>query len=68
MLPSELQEPVWIFPFEGMTIGDSFFIPTVHSAEMIYVIDSRAKAAGVRVKVFNAVKDDCMGVRVWRIS
>ena len=60
-------EPEWIFPFDGMEVGDSFFIPTLRFAEMIYAIDSGAKRAGVRVKCFITVKDDHIGVRTWRI-
>jgi len=34
---------------------------------MIYAVDSGAKRAGVKVKIFQTMKDDVMGVRVWRI-
>ena len=61
------EEPVWIFPFEGMDVGDSFFIPTLSPAKMIYVVDTRAKAAGVKVRCYTSVNtDNCIGVRVWR--
>lgn len=59
-------EPEWVFPFQGMAVGDSFFIPTVRPAALIYIIDTRAKEAKVRVKAFAAIKDGCLGVRVWR--
>jgi hypothetical protein len=49
-----------------MDVGDSFFVPTLTPAQMIYVIDTRAKAAGVRIRVYTAIKDGCIGVRVWR--
>ena len=42
-------EPVWGFPFEWMSIGDSFFIPTLKPEEMLYVIDTRAKDAKVKI-------------------
>lgn len=61
-----LTEPEWIFPFEAMNVGDSFFIPTLRPVEMIYVIDTRAKVAKVKVKTFPSSKDGCLGVRVWR--
>lgn len=67
MTPSQLKEPEWVFPFEVMGIGDSFFIPTLRLAEMIYAIDSGAKRAGVRVKAYITVKDDHIGVRAWRV-
>ena len=60
-------EPEWVFPLEQMNVGDSFFIPTLKPSSMIYAIDAGAKRAVVRVKAFQTMKDDCMGVRVWRI-
>lgn len=64
----KLIEPEWIFPFPGMEVGDSFFIPTVRPAALIYVIDSRAKAYGIKVKSYTTSKEGHLGVRVWRIS
>jgi len=61
------REPEWIFPFEGMEVGNSFFIPTVKIAETIYVVDTRAKEAKVKVKAYAAMKEGCIGVRVWRV-
>ncbi|NBS68427.1 hypothetical protein EBT31_05870 [bacterium] len=61
------REPVWIFPFEGMSVGDSFFIPTLQTANMLYVVDTRAKVAGLRVKAFAVIENGYLGVRVWRI-
>lgn len=63
-----LQEPEWILPFEFMRVGDSFFVPTLKPAEMIYNIDSAAKRAKVKVKIYTSSKDGCLGVRVWRVS
>ena len=60
-------EPEWVFPLEQMNVGDSFFIPTLKPSSMIYAIDAGGKRARVRVKSFQTMKDDCMGVRVWRI-
>jgi hypothetical protein len=62
------EEPEWLFPFEGMSVGDSFFIPTLKPANMIYIVDTRAKAAKIRVRIFTTVDDDCLGVRVWRVG
>lgn len=61
-----LEEPEWIFPFQGMEVGDSFFIPTLKPAEMIYIVDSRAKAYGIKVKAYAMSKEGHLGVRVWR--
>ena len=64
----DLTEPEWIFPFDGMNVGDSFFVPTLKPAEMIYIVDTRAKVAKIRVRAYTAVNDDCLGVRVWRVA
>lgn len=65
---SLIEEPTWIFPFEGMSVGDSFFIPTLSPAKMIYIIDTAAKKAKVRVRAYTASNDGYLGVRVWRIG
>lgn len=65
---TKLSEPEWIFPFDAMEIGDSFFIPTLKPSELIYVADTRAKVAGLRVKAYPASKDGRLGVRVWRVG
>jgi hypothetical protein len=50
-----------------MEVGDSFFIPTLRFAEMIYAIDCGSKRAGIKVKSYIATKDNHIGVRTWRI-
>jgi hypothetical protein len=66
-MASEFQEPEWLFPFEALGIGDSFFVPTLQPAPMTYIIDTRAKAAKCKVRTDIRVENDCLGVRVWRI-
>jgi hypothetical protein len=68
MTPSELKEPEWIFPFQGMEIGDSFFIPTLRFAEIMYAVDSGSKRDKTRVKCYVTVKDSHLGIRVWRVG
>jgi len=51
-----------------MEIGDSFFIPTMRSAEIIYSVTEAAKSHGIRTKAFTMMKDGIMGVRVWRLN
>jgi hypothetical protein len=63
-----VSEPEWIFPFQGMGVGDSFFIPTLKFAEMIYAIDCGAKRSGIKVKSYIATKDKHLGVRTWRVA
>jgi hypothetical protein len=65
---NQIPEPEWIFPFDGMNVGDSFFIPTLRPAELLFVVDNRAKAARVKVKAYPSSKDGRLGIRVWRIS
>lgn len=64
----KLVEPEWVFPFQGMEVGDSFFIPTVRPAALLYVVDTRAKAYGIKVKAYPASKEGHLGVRVWRVG
>lgn len=59
-------EPVWGFPFEWMSIGQSFFVPTLKPATMLYILDTRAKDAKVKIKAYTSMKDGVLGVRVWR--
>jgi len=59
-------EPEWVFPFEQMEHGESFFIPTVKTSNMIYAAETGAKKAKVKVKTFVTTKDGHLGVRVWR--
>ena len=61
-------EPEWVFPYDGMSIGDSFFVPTMRPAYMIYVVDVTSKRAKVKVKAFKTTKDGVLGVRVWRVG
>jgi len=68
MIPSELKEPEWIFPFQGMEIGDNIYIPTLRFAEMMYAVDSGSKRDKTRVKCYVTVKDSHVGVRVWRVG
>jgi hypothetical protein len=65
---NRIPEPEWIFPFDGMNVGDSFFIPTLRPAELLFVVDNRAKVAKVKVKAFPSSKDGRLGIRVWRIG
>ena len=66
-MTEKLEEPEWVLPFDLMRVGDSFFIPTLRPADMIYIVDTRAKVAGVRIKSYPSIKDGCLGLRVWRV-
>lgn len=63
----QLPEPEWIFPFSSMEVGDSFFIPTLRFAQIIYAIDCGSKRADIKVKSYITVKDKHIGVRTWRV-
>ena len=64
---SLIKEPEWIFPFEAMSVGDSFFVPTLKPSPIIYAIETGAKRAKVVVKAYVTEKDGCLGVRAWRV-
>jgi hypothetical protein len=68
LTPTQIIEPEWLLPFEGMVIGDSFFIPTLRPAELIYSIDCGAKRAGLRVKSYVTHEKGYLGVRCWRTA
>jgi hypothetical protein len=63
-----LDEPLWDLPYEVMEVGDSFFIPTMKPAYMTYVLDTRAKKAQIKVKVFTVTEKGLLGVRAWRVG
>lgn len=67
MISPRLTEPEWYLPFDAMYVGDSFFIPTLKPKELIYVLDTRAKIAKVKIKTYTTTKDGLMGVRCWRV-
>jgi len=66
--PMPIDEPEWLFPFEFMRVGDSFFIPTLRPAYMIYAIENGAKRAKVKVKAYKFSEDGVLGVRAWLIG
>jgi len=57
-----------VFPYQGMEIGDSFFMPTVRPAYAHYIIDLTSKKVGIRVKTYTVVDDGVLGVRAWRVA
>jgi hypothetical protein len=61
-------DPEWVLPFEAMKTGDSFFIPTVKTPELLHAIECGAKRLKVRVKALVVIEDDLMGVRTWMLS
>jgi hypothetical protein len=50
-----------------MEIGDSFFIPTLKPSNMVYVVETAAKKAQIKVKCYVTEKGGHLGVRAWRI-
>jgi hypothetical protein len=51
-----------------MEVGDSFFIPTLTPSPITYSVIEAAKEQGLKVKVYPAMVEDIMGLRVWRIN
>jgi hypothetical protein len=62
------KEIEWLFPFDSMQVGDSFFIPSIQTGPLIFSLERGAKKAGVRVKTQVVVEDKLMGVRTWRVD
>lgn len=62
-----LEEPEWIFPYQFMETGDSFFMPTLHFSRMFNIIDETSKRVGVPVKCYVVKEDGVLGIRCWRL-
>jgi hypothetical protein len=63
-----MNEPEWLFPFQFMAVGDSFFIPTLQTAPLIYSVTEAAKKSGVKVRTYVTTKNGHLGIRVWRTA
>lgn len=61
-------EPVWLFPYPAMLVGDSFFIPTMKPAYLTYAADNAAKKSEVKVKIHTVTENGVLGIRVWRVA
>ena len=66
--PAPEDKPEWVFPYEFMNVGDSFFVPTMRPSHMVYIIDVTSKKVKVKMKAYPSRKDNVLGVRAWRIS
>lgn len=63
-----LEEPEFLLPFEFMEVGNSFFLPTLRIPQSTYNVDTRAKIAGIKIKIYPAVHEGFVGIRIWRIA
>jgi hypothetical protein len=63
-----MNEPEWLFPFQFMAVGDSFFIPTLQTAPLIYSVTEASKKSGVKVRTYVTTKNGHLGIRVWRTA
>jgi hypothetical protein len=61
-------EPEWVFPYEFMEVGESFFMPTIRPAYAHYIIDKTSKKVGVVMKTYTVTEDEVLGVRSWRVK
>lgn len=61
-------EPEWLFPFEFMDIGDSFFVPTLRPSHLIYTIDVTSKKVGIQMQAHMRYEKGVLGVRAWRMG
>jgi hypothetical protein len=64
----DYSEPEWILPYQYMSVGESFFIPTMRPAYAHYIVDVTSKRVQVPVKAYTCVEEGILGVRVWRIG
>ena len=51
-----------------MGVGDSFFIPTLDPMSIIISAYAKAREAQITVVCKQALTDEVIGVRVWRIK
>jgi hypothetical protein len=68
MNKARVEEPVWRFPFIGMGVGESFFIPTNSTEFLTYKVRTAAKEFGIKVVIRTRVEEDILGIRVWRMD
>ena len=61
-------EPEWVFPYEFMEVGESFFMPTIRPAYAHYIIEKTSKKVGVVMKTYTVTEDEVQGVRSWRVK
>ena len=67
LTPPVSEEPEFILPFDWMSAGESFFLPTLKPAFMVYVVVQMAQSAKVKVRVYPTSKDGLLGIRVWKL-
>jgi hypothetical protein len=60
-----MEEPEWVFPFNFMKQGDSFFIPSVRPAIMLTKAINAARKEGYTARGFVTRENGLLGVRVW---
>lgn len=58
---AEYQLPEWL------EIGQSFFLPTLKSDELITKVKARYAARGIQVVHETRIEADHLGIRVWRV-
>ena len=61
-------EPEWVFPYEFMEVGESFFMPTIRPPYAHYIIEKTSKKVGVVMKTYTVTEDEVLGVRSWRVK
>lgn len=57
----EYQLPEWL------EIGQSFFLPTLKSDELVTKVRARYAARGIQVVHETRIEADHLGIRVWRV-
>ena len=62
------EEPQWVLPYMAMEVGNSFFIPTMRPAKLMYIIDTTFKKYGIKVKSYITIEEGFYGLRTWRVA
>jgi hypothetical protein len=52
-------------PFISMTVGDSFFIPSVEIDGDMWWLKEEARLAKVKIECIQCIYNDMTGIRVW---
>lgn len=51
----------------NMEVGDSFFVPTLNPMSLTTSILMRSRKLGIKVVCREAMQEEVLGVRTWRI-
>lgn len=56
------------YPWRGMEVGDSFFIPEAKQTSVSSCAASATRSLGIKLATRSVTENGVAGVRVWRIA